>query len=96
MVKRGLNLVYVVFGRPLGLLLISKVAFTKFKVLLLLLLRLICKLQITFSTYSYGKKDQKDSVQPENGKWRAKARFVNPQSLNSWAVLDTSNLRGNF
>ena len=47
---------------------------------------------------SYGTKTQNESVKPQDGKWRAppKSRFVNAQSLNSWAVLDTANLRGPF
>ena len=45
---------------------------------------------------SYGTKQNNDLklAQPKDGKWRASSRFVNAQSLNSWAVLDTSNLRG--
>ena len=45
---------------------------------------------------SYGTKKNNDLklAQPRDGKWRASSRFVNAQSLNSWAVLDTANLRG--
>ena len=47
---------------------------------------------------SYGTKQNNDLklAQPKDGKWRASSRFVNAQSLNSWAVLDTANLRGPF
>ena len=43
--------------------------------------------------FSYGTKKPNESVKPKDGKWRAQSRFVNAQSLNSWAVLDTANLR---
>ena len=45
---------------------------------------------------SYGTKQNNDLklAQPKDGKWRAQLRFVSAQSLNSWAVLDTANLRG--
>ena len=46
--------------------------------------------------FSYGTKKPNESVKPKDGKWRAQSRFVNAQSLNSWAVLDTANLRGPF
>ena len=32
-------------------------------------------------------------MKPRDGKWRASSHFVSAQSLNSWAVLDTANLR---